>query len=212
MTRCYPNKPPDASDGEDFATLCRALWAVTTTQILTPCNDMVSQYTIGDTYEGFEFKYLKNSTNKLHIEIAERTSIIRPWVPSGIYADSASTKYMCGNDREVFLFKTDVLQRWHRDKKPTEVEYGWNPQTERSEKDNPAVATVRSFELFKSSARQICLYRWSHQDGFWWAIKALSQRKIDACMPTLLAAGGQQAMVRASSRMAALTASSSLAA
>jgi hypothetical protein len=165
----YPNKPPKASDGEDFARLCCELWLRFYGETLTPCRTREAQLEFGDTYEGHEFKHLRNAVNRLHIEIAERTSVDRPWVARGIYGPSRW--YMCGNGLDVYLFAKSALIEWREREEPREVTYGWNPLTGVMVKNDPDWATIRSYVLAKSDADEFCTNRFLNGRDGWIAAK-----------------------------------------
>ena len=52
-------------------------------------------------------------TGRLSIEVAERTAIGKPWVPSGIMRQDNSIFYIQGNRKLFFMFDKRFLIRWH---------------------------------------------------------------------------------------------------
>lgn len=89
----------------------------------------------GESVQGIEIKYdaLCTKTNRLSIEIAEKTNLDKPWVKSGIYSDPPSRFYIQGNFEAFWFFITRHLVFLHKSKKK-----------EYKEKEEP---TIRAFYL-----------------------------------------------------------------
>lgn len=167
----YPDKPPTASDGEAFAELCVWLMQKFLGETIHVYADKRSQFDIGESAEGVEFKELKRSHDRLHIEIAERVSVAAAWVRSGIMRPDNTTRYMCGNSEDVFLFRKADLVAWRTANQPRLVRYGKDANTGKyrlgDADDESLQATIASFVLPKEDARRLCLYRFRSYYGQW---------------------------------------------
>jgi len=165
MINRYPDRPVTASDGSSFRALCIYL-AFTFLHITLRSTegDWQADIHIGDTYEGDECKHLQKSRDRLHIEVAERSSLISLWHPSGIFCER--TRYWCGNNEDVFVFNPLMLRDWYNKKRPRVVWYGQG-QFYENEVAGRELATIKSFVLSKEDAQKICLWRFQMIDGTW---------------------------------------------
>jgi hypothetical protein len=150
----YPDKIR-GSDGKDFENLVEALHRQFFGEDIGIYRNGFEQLTIGESHAGVECKELKKSFNRLHIEIAERTSASGNWFPSGIYSKDNATRYVCGNDEDIFAFAKPILIAWHQKYKPEEIEYP------------PEGPTIRSAVLQKRVAEKMCLYRFIRVENDW---------------------------------------------
>lgn len=108
------------------------------------------QFIYGDTLEGVEIKLDARSkdTRRLSIEIAEKTALHRPWVPSGIYATTTATRYAHGCSDMFWIFPTAVLRHYYEHTRPPTID------------DNPP--TIRRFYLPLHDADHLAESRWRH--------------------------------------------------
>lgn len=164
----YPDRPVNASTGDTFAKLCLSIYERLLGLKLDYCDDKASQISIGDTREGYEFKELKNSNDRLHIEFEERTSLSREWVPSGIRCHRKF--FVCGSYVDIFEFEIENLRLWARRENPRRIWFGeqCKLQDERHE-----MATIGSLVLPKKDAIIICSKRFQKLRGKW---------EVEACV------------------------------
>ncbi len=80
----YPDRRPQASDGKSFEVLGSWLRQHFLGEEIFVFADAKSQFEIGESREGVEFKELRESHKRLHIEVAERTQVGKPGVESGV--------------------------------------------------------------------------------------------------------------------------------
>ena len=150
----YPDSRNDRSiqDGLEFQDLVTDRLAQDGIIIQNYCSKAY-QLQKGENRQGWEIK-LDNrctETGRLSIEVAERTALDRPWVPSGIYAGH-SAFYIHGNRERFWLFETSFLQRLHKTARYAEKD------------DNPP--TIRTFYLPISDADKYGLrFEVEHPDG-----------------------------------------------
>lgn len=164
MPAIYPDKPPEASDGKAFELLGIRLHQRFLNETIEVFPDRRRQCTIGESPQGVEFKELKQSRDRFHIEVAEKASLNHAWVPSGITRNDNTTRYVCGNDQDIFAFRKIDLQQWRQINQPREVWYGRDcGLTDTAH----ALATIQSFVLPKNEAWLFCLYRFIQADGAW---------------------------------------------
>lgn len=145
----YPDKPPDASDGEAFAELCVRLHLDLMSEDVGYYRTALDQLTRGESAAGVEFKHLQKSyTGRLHIEVAERTSLTTRWFPSGIFAYENMKRYCCGNEDDVWIFDVNDLR-----KLAVSNATDWFSHP-----------TIHSMVLHKSVALSFYLYRFERND------------------------------------------------
>ena len=142
----YPDRPETASNGDAFAELCVRLHRDLMSEDVGYHRSALDQLTRGECAAGIEFKHLQQSKTRLHIEVAERTSRSGKWFASGIYADERMTRYCCGNDDDIWTFKTADL----RERASWSTNWYEHP-------------TIRSMVLFKSDAMAFFIYRFRRQ-------------------------------------------------
>lgn len=125
----YPSAPRTSTfaDGIEFQDFVCVLMAERHI-ILQNLASKKYQYEVGENLQGFEIKLDTRctETGRLSIEIAEKSNAANDaWVPSGIYRGDNSFVYVQGNYDKVWIFGKNQLQRYHKQKKPTEHEsYG----------------------------------------------------------------------------------------
>jgi len=97
------------NDFEDLITVVLWIRGI----ILQVFKEKKQQYKWGESVQGIEIKYDGNCsrTQRLSIEVEERTAINNPWVKSGIYGKS--WLYVQGNEEIAFLFFTHFLIGLH---------------------------------------------------------------------------------------------------
>ena len=86
---------------------------------LTLTTTFEDQINIGETLEGYEIKFddkLKETGN-LYIETEERTNKEKQYVPSGIFRDDNTIKYVIGNYDIIFIFNKTILKDLYKIKK-----------------------------------------------------------------------------------------------
>jgi hypothetical protein len=106
----YPDRPLHASDGEAFAELCVRLHLELLGEDVGYYRNALDQLTRGESAARIEFKHLQRSFDRLHIEVAERTSTKGKWIASGIFAWDME-RYCCGNADDIWTFRADDLRR-----------------------------------------------------------------------------------------------------
>jgi len=144
----YPDKPLQASDGEAFAELCVRLHRDLMGEDVGYYRNALDQLTRGESAARIEFKHLQRSFDRLHIEIAERTSTSGKWRRSGIYAWNMQ-RYCCGNYDDIWIFRPDDLRR----------------QVGRADLDWYFHNTVISLVLKKTDAAAFYLYRFKRENS-----------------------------------------------
>ena len=80
------------------------------------CSSKAYQLALGESFTGIEVKYdsIVSSSNKLWIELYERSSDDRAWVPSGILRRDNTWGWIQGDYRQVYFFaKKDLIEIWH---------------------------------------------------------------------------------------------------
>jgi len=185
MPGYYPDKPPTASNGRSFEVLVERLHWLHFGQAIGVFRDRWSQWNIGESRAGVEIKELTNSHTRLHIELAEKTQVDQPWVPSGIMRTDNAKRYVCGNRADIFAFFKQTLLIHHREARPREVWFGRDQATGAFRLgdvgDSTLLATIHSFVLDKSTADTLCLYRFRFYDGRWHVMPSLRERSTTSC-------------------------------
>ena len=124
----YPDAPAKRNtlrEGEAYQTFVRQIlnrWGFT----LWHHESKGLQYSIGENPQGFEIKLdtrcfshdpTKNPTNRLSIEVAEKTRRQNPeWIPSGILRNDNAWIYVQGNYAITFIFAKNWLLRFFRER------------------------------------------------------------------------------------------------
>jgi hypothetical protein len=152
-TRLYPKNNSGHDDSletgnmfQDFVCLQLAKYNI----ILQNMNSRKYQYDVGENLQGFEIKYDsrctgdngKRATNRLSIEIAEKTHPNNPYfIKSGIYRNDNSWLYIQGNYMMFWIFPKKILQWLHESGRYKEEE----------------LPTVRKFYMPLSDADKYCV-------------------------------------------------------
>lgn len=157
----YPDKPPSASDGKAFECLVAQLHKQFFDEEIGVFQDAERQLRIGESARGVECKHLQKAGDRIHIEIAERTSLRAQWVQSGIYRRDNTVRYVCGNECRVLAFDKRILQMWHGKGAPEEYWYGGDGTTD------PKRATIQSVVLPLKIASVMMLYGFYFEDRRW---------------------------------------------
>ena len=119
-----------------------------------PYRTQREQFTIGESPEGIEIKEDKRSadTGHLSIEIAEKTWVGGPEVPSGIFRQDNTKIYVQGNHREFWGFpKTDLVGYFNRVRPPTR----WT------------ISTLKSFFLEREMVNALAIFHYQIFPGDW---------------------------------------------
>jgi len=81
--------------------------------VLQPFQSRKYQYQVGESIQGWEVKHDSwiTKSQRISIEVAEKTSLDKSWVPSGIMRNDNTWLYIQGNYELFYLFLKPTL-RW----------------------------------------------------------------------------------------------------